>query len=77
MAFNPKWIIGRTIVAVEMNPFRASDDPSVHRVLYSPIFTLDNGAELRFVTEESDDVAEYGTAIVYLKPERKRRNAKD
>lgn len=64
MSFNPKWLIGRTVVSVEMNPYRARDAPQDRSIAYNPVITLDNGAQIRFVAQETDG-SEYGVAIVY------------
>jgi hypothetical protein len=61
--FNPKWIIGRTIVAVDMKPFSDGRGGTVH----DPAFTLDNGAKVSFITEETYD-RDYGVNILYLPP---------
>jgi len=61
--FNPKWVIGRTITQLEMNPFDDLRGGTAH----NPVFVLDNGARLRFLTEETD-TGDYGTEIVYHKP---------
>jgi hypothetical protein len=58
--FNPKWIIGRKIIAVEMHPFEGEN----HLTAHAPVITLDNGARIFFVTEETG-LSEYGTAICY------------
>jgi hypothetical protein len=62
--FNPKWIIGRTITAVDMRPFRKLED---NRIAHDPVFTLDNGARIFFVTEETGG-SEYGTSVCYTPP---------
>lgn len=64
---NPKWLIGRTIVAVEMNAYRARESPVDRTLAHQPVITLDNGARLLFITDETD-FGEYGTTIVYAKP---------
>lgn len=61
-AFNPSWVIGRTIVAVRMNPFDDGKGGTAH----APVLELDNGAQLHFVTEETE-MGEYGTSIAYRK----------
>lgn len=65
-----KHLVGRTITDVSFRPFDAH--PGVdRRQAHDPILTLDNGASVRFVTEETDG-GEYGTEIVYV-PNRKQR----
>lgn len=66
-AFNPNWIIGRRIVGVEMNPFPARDLNNT--MAHDPVITLDNGAKLRFMTEETQ-TDDYGVRILYVKPRR-------
>lgn len=63
-SFNPRWVVGRRITAVRLNATRASNGSTMHE----PEIELDNGALLRFLTEEDPDGAEYGVAIIYLKP---------
>lgn len=63
MPFNPKWVIGRTITGVQMNPFSDGRGGTVH----DPTFILDNGARLRFQTQETNDL-EYGTQVLYIPP---------
>lgn len=66
--FNPKWIIGRTITGVDMNPFRAHPESTTdYREAHDPTIYLDNGASLAFITEETE-TGDYGTAIIYRKP---------
>lgn len=62
MGLNPRWIVGKRILAVEMNP---SDDGR-GGTAYSPVIRLEGGAKLRFVTQETE-TGEYGTEIVYHK----------
>lgn len=72
--FNPKWIIGRTIVACEMNPQPARDygSGSPETIFHTPVITLDNGATLMFDAEETDFNV-YGVNIDYLPPKRGRK----
>jgi hypothetical protein len=68
--FDKRWIIGRTIVAVDLNPTAAGGDRPWK--IHDPVFTLDNGAELVFVVEEGE--YEYGvTPIVRNRPKGRRR----
>ena len=54
--FDKRRVIGRKIVAVEMNPF-----PDGHgRTTYDPTFILDNGAKLYFITHELENANGYG-----------------
>jgi hypothetical protein len=41
-SLNPKWIIGRKIVAVDMNPFKGENGITAH----APVITFDNGARI-------------------------------
>jgi len=68
---NPKWLIGRTIVAVDMRPFDSRMD---NKTAYDPLITLDNGAQLTFTTQETD-TGEYGTAISYHPKPKRRKDA--
>lgn len=68
--FNPKWIIGRTIVACEMNPFDSGDGHM--SVAHNPVITLDNGARLKFMAEEAADG--YGIDIVYFAASQRRKH---
>lgn len=63
--FNPKWILGRTIVAVEMNPRLGRNGGT--QMAHDPVIRLDNGATLQFHVEETDDLM-YGVDILYNKP---------
>lgn len=62
--FNPKWIIGRKVVRVEMNAF----DNAPYGQAHNPRIYFDNGASIAFVTEELESGSDYGTAIVYSPP---------
>lgn len=67
--FNPQWLIGRTITAVDMHTYRVPDGPDgSYRTMHDPTITLDNGVALKFITEEHPDGAEYGVDIIYIKP---------
>lgn len=69
MKFNPKWIVGKTIASVEMNPKR---DRIRHDTIHSPVIQFTDGSRIYFTTEESETCASdgsyYGTGIVYSKP---------
>lgn len=69
--FNPKWIIGRTIVGVDMRRF-STGRTSYGTVAHDPVITFDNGAVIYFTTEETE-IGEYGTAITYVPPPPKKR----
>jgi hypothetical protein len=61
--FNPRHVIGRRIVAVEMNTVKVKDEGYGGR-MHDPRITLDDGSTLRFVVEEHPEGAEYGVNIV-------------
>ena len=67
---NPKWVVGKRIVAVETNPF----DDGRGGIAHDPVIKLEGGACLSFVTVETE-VGEYGTDIIYTKPPKDNRNA--
>jgi hypothetical protein len=58
MDATPKHLIGRKIVAVDLQPF----DDRCGGTAHDPILTLDNGRKVWFVTEETD-TGDYGVAI--------------
>ena len=67
MRFNPKWIIGKTVASVEMNPFpKGSLRESRSGVAHQPCITFTDGSRIWFSTEETE--GDYGTAIAYVKP---------
>ena len=64
---NPRWLIGRKIVKVEMQPFQARpNEGRLSPVAHDPVIWLDNGAHLTFTTEETE-CGVYGTSISYHK----------
>jgi hypothetical protein len=62
----PRWIIGRTITNVMMNPRPNGRGGTA----YSPVITLDNNAKLYFQVDETEDL-EYSTNIQYAPPSKK------
>lgn len=70
MSFNPKWIVGKTIERVEMNPFKAGSDENPRMLAHAPRIHFSDGSWIYFHTEETE-VGEYGTDIGYAKPKRK------
>lgn len=62
---NPKWIVGRTIVRVDLNAARVPDGAKGTRMLHNPVIHLDNGASIVFMTEEDPEGGDYGVAIIY------------
>jgi hypothetical protein len=68
---NPRWLVGKTIARVEMNPFEAHDPNQIRcgsgrRVAHDPRIYFTDGTSISFVTEETE-IGEYGTDIVYRK----------
>ena len=69
MTFSPRWIIGKTVARVEMNPF----ERGLHQargVAHNPRIVFTDGSSITFSTEETE-VGEYGTAIEYWKGDNK------
>lgn len=58
--FNPKWIVGKSVARVEMNPF----DDGQGRKAHDPRIWFTDGSSIAFTTEETE-VGEYGTNISY------------
>lgn len=54
-------LVGRMIVTYDARPFPDRQGRTAHR----PVITLDNGARLIFVTEETD-TGDYGVCAVYV-----------
>lgn len=69
MPFNPRWLLGRTIVAVELNRFRARESPDDRTMTSNPTLFLDNGASLSFFVDETDGDG-YGISLIYTSPAR-------
>lgn len=71
MKATSKLLVGRTIVDVQFWSFAAR--PGLDRsTADDPVITLDNGARLHFITQETE-VGEYGTHIEYVTPSRPRK----
>jgi hypothetical protein len=62
--FNPRWIVGKTVERVAMNPFEAGECRNFKA--HDPRIYFTDGSSIAFVTEETEG-SEYGTAIVYSK----------
>lgn len=62
----PRWLVGKTVARVDMNPFPDGRGGVAH----SPVITFTDGSCARFVVEETD-TADYGVAITYT-PARRR-----
>jgi hypothetical protein len=58
--FNRKWVIGKTIAAVEMNAF----DDGKRGKAFDPLFIFTDGSSMRVVTQETE-TGEYGVEPVY------------
>lgn len=58
--FQPRWIEGKTVERVEMNPFRDGRGSTAH----DPRIVFTDGSSVTFLAEETD-VAQYGTDICY------------
>lgn len=64
-----RMIVGRTIVKAEPHG-GAEGDPPLDAWMHSWVLTLDDGAQLVFVTEEHPDCADYGVRIIRREPPR-------
>ena len=64
--FDKRRVIGRKIVDVDLRPFQSDPRYPAERA-HDVIFTLDNGAQISFVVEETE-VGEYGICPCYRKP---------
>jgi hypothetical protein len=64
---NLRWILGKRIVEVNMNPFPDGMGGTTH----NPVFTLEDGSQVRFAVQETE-VGEYGIELVYRKKPRKK-----
>jgi hypothetical protein len=63
MTFNPKWIIGKTVERVEMNPFGMSHD--LKEPIHDPRIYFTDGSMIGFGCEEADE-GDPGTGIFYV-----------
>ncbi len=56
MRFNPKWIIGKTVERVEMNPFESREFPERigSMVAHDPCIYFTDGSSIAFSTEETE-----------------------
>lgn len=70
---NPKWLVGKTIARVEMNPSpgEASGGGTAHR----PEIWFTDGSHIWFVAEELEHGDGYGVEIGYTPSMRKARLA--
>ena len=60
---NPKLLVGRKIVRVEMHPHVEGNGTDA-RTMHDPIIYLDDGSSLAFLAEEHPEGAEYGVHII-------------
>ena len=68
-------LVGKTIAAVEMHPFRANPDCSVdRRMAHDPVITFTDGTKLRFVVQETE-IGVYGVDLLISIPPRKQRKS--
>jgi hypothetical protein len=58
-----KLLTGRTIVEVELQPFKDGKGGTAH----NPILTLDNGAEISFIAQPTEN-GRLGVGICYRPP---------
>lgn len=65
--FNPRWIVGKTVEQVDMNPFDDGKGGTAH----DPRIWFTDGTGVAVSTEETE-VGEYGTALIYLHKNKKR-----
>ncbi len=63
--FQPRWIIGKTVARVEMNPFSAGGYGR-GETAHNPRIYFTDGSSIAFHTEETE-TGEYGTDIDYRK----------
>lgn len=63
--FNPKWIVGKTVAAVDMRLFEMSQEFHGKKA-HDPVITFTDGSSITFITEETG-TGEYGTDISYHK----------
>lgn len=66
---NPKWIIGKRVVRVDLNAFKDGRGQTCHK----PRIWFEDGSHIHFTTEEVEGGGDYGTAISYWKPPKKAR----
>ncbi len=58
--FNPKWIVGKTVARVDMNPFSDGKGSTTFR----PYIMFTDGSRVWFSTDETE-VGEYGISVGY------------
>lgn len=63
MSLNPRHLIGRKIVRIDMNA-HVEGDGSDARTMHAPVIHLDDGSSLAFYAEEHPHSADYGVNIV-------------
>jgi hypothetical protein len=57
-----RYLVGRTIAAVELHPFETGRYRA-QGTSFAPVITLDDGTELRFLVQETEG-SEYGVEII-------------
>ena len=65
MKFNPKWIVGKRVASVEMNPLRGGQ--SGGSVSHNPVIYFADGSQIWFTVQEGSDKFgnAYGVGISY------------
>lgn len=64
-------LVGRTITGFDSRPFDDDDCSGKKiRTCYDPVFTLDNGARVYFVVDETDNGSCYGIRPYYQRKKR-------
>jgi hypothetical protein len=58
---NPRWIVGKTVARVDLNPFDDGKGATAH----APVIYFTDGSSISFSTEETD-MEGYGISINYL-----------
>mgnify|MGYP001582537152 CR=1 FL=1 len=59
---NPKWIIGKTVASVDMQPYDDGRGGTAH----DPVITFTDGSSIRFQIEDTEGAM--GVDILYFKP---------
>jgi hypothetical protein len=62
VSLNPKHLVGKRIVRVDMRPFKTGDR-GAERTCHDPLIELDDGSVLRFWVEETESGDTYGIGI--------------
>lgn len=67
--FNPKWIMGKTVVSVDMRKARA--DSARKTQTTDPVIFFHDGSSIVFLAQEAEDY--YGIEIIYRPRKRAKR----